>query len=317
MPAPGATHLASRSCARSLSGAVTQPGREAAAALSRRFLGFSGRRDFIPLLKLKPGIIHNNRLGGGFRGDTETPEQEIPATGFKGRDWETCMTMNDTWGYKSYDHDWKPTETLVRNLVDIASKGGNYLLNVGPTSEGLIPAPSIERLQQVGAWMKVNGEATCATSASPFKKLAWERCTQKPGKLYLHVFDWPADGRLQVPLASAVTKAYLLADKSKQLQVESAADGEIVSLPSASPTPYAGVVVLDIAGAPEVTAAATTRIHPAADGSLTLKAEDAEPMGGAIRVELHDGVGNLGSWTDPKDYAQWSVTIARPVPMRS
>ena len=102
----------------------------------------------LPLLKLQPGIITNNRLGGGYEGDTETPEQEIPATGYPGgRDWETCMTMNDTWGFKSYDHNWKSTETLLRNLIDIASKGGNYLLNVGPTSEGLIPEPSVERLK--------------------------------------------------------------------------------------------------------------------------------------------------------------------------
>jgi alpha-L-fucosidase len=79
----------------------------------------------LPLLKLQPNIIWNNRLGGGYKGDTETPEQKIPATGFKDRDWETCMTMNSTWGYKSYDHNWKSPEVLVRNLVDIASKGGN------------------------------------------------------------------------------------------------------------------------------------------------------------------------------------------------
>ncbi len=133
----------------------------------------------IELLKLKPGIIHNNRLGGGYKGDTETPEQYIPATGYPGRDWETCMTMNDTWGFKSYDHNWKPTETLIRNLVDIASKGGNYLLNVGPTAEGEIPAPSIERLKEVGAWMKVNGEAIYGTTASPFKRLPWGRCTKQ------------------------------------------------------------------------------------------------------------------------------------------
>ena len=86
----------------------------------------------LPLLKLQPGIIMNNRLGGGFDGDSETPEQFIPATGFPGRDWETCMTMNDTWGFKSYDNNWKSTETLIRNLVDIASKGGNYLLERRP-----------------------------------------------------------------------------------------------------------------------------------------------------------------------------------------
>ena len=91
--------------------------------------------------KLRPNIIMNNRLGGGFKGDTETPEQTIPAKGYPGRDWETCMTINDTWGYKRDDNHCKSTETLIRNLCDIASKGGNYLLNVGPTSEGLIPQP--------------------------------------------------------------------------------------------------------------------------------------------------------------------------------
>ena len=119
----------------------------------------------LPLVKLQPGIITNNRLGV-YPGDTETPEQFIPATGYADRDWETCMTMNDTWGYKSYDDNWKSAEALVRNLVDIASKGGNYLLNVGPTSEGVIPQPSVDRLREIGKWMKANGDAIYGTSAS-------------------------------------------------------------------------------------------------------------------------------------------------------
>jgi alpha-L-fucosidase len=106
-----------------------------------------------------PNLITNNRLGGGVQGDTETPEQHIPATGYPGRRFEVCMTMNETWGYKSTDHNWKSTEELIHNLSDIASKGGNFLLNVGPTAAGLIPQPSIEKLQQLGEWMKVNGEA--------------------------------------------------------------------------------------------------------------------------------------------------------------
>ena len=98
----------------------------------------------LPLLKIQPQIVTNNRLDRGkLTGDFSTPEQKIPETGIAGKDWETCMTMNSTWGYKSFDQNWKSTEKLIRNLVDIASKGGNYLLNVGPTSEGTFPEPSI------------------------------------------------------------------------------------------------------------------------------------------------------------------------------
>lgn len=235
------------------------------------------------LLRLQPGIISNDRLGSGYEGDTETPEQFIPATGFPGRDWETCMTMNDTWGYKKSDRNWKSAQTLVRQLVEAASKGGNYLLNVGPTSEGLIPEPSVERLKAVGRWMKVNDEAIYGTQASPFRSLEWGRCTQKPApggtRLYLHVFDWPADGILAVPgIANRPKQAYLLSDPAKTaLPVERVEDAIVVTLPSAAPDTAASVVVLDIQGKPEV-------------------------------VEPPDLVSDFGSFTDSVD-----VTIAPPV----
>jgi alpha-L-fucosidase len=207
---------------------------------------------FQPILAKYPNLITNNRLGGGFNGDTETPEQFVPATGFPGRNWETCMTMNDTWGYKSKDNNWKSTKEIIQTLIDIVSKGGNYLLNVGPTSEGLVPQPSIERLQQVGKWMKTNGEAIYGTTASPFSYLPWGRCTQKGNKLYLHIFEWPKDGKISLPVLNTITKAYLLADPGKSLKIEKSKTKNTIRLVGNAPDQIASVVVVELNGTPEV-----------------------------------------------------------------
>ena len=156
---------------------------------------------------LKPNIIINNRVDKGrkgmagmnredqrYAGDFGTPEQEI-LQGTATMDWESCMTMNDTWGYKSFDHNWKSGEMLIHNLIDIASKGGNYLLNIGPTAEGLIPTPSIERLEKIGEWLEVNGEAIYATQKLNkfFKQGENIRFTKKKNKsdYYVMVLEQP------------------------------------------------------------------------------------------------------------------------------
>ncbi|HEY4416914.1 MAG TPA: alpha-L-fucosidase [Verrucomicrobiae bacterium] len=279
---------------------------------------------------LQPSIIVNNRVGkpentpgGGFAktgeiGDYGTPEQTIPPTGFgPGVYWESCMTMNDHWGYNKADQNFKSAQTLVRNLIDCSSKGGNYLLNVGPTSAGIIPAPEVERLKEIGDWMKLNSVAIYGTSASPFKRLPWGRCTQKAdGKntiLYLHVFDWPTDGKLVVPgLKNQIVDAYLLKPNwigwHSHLKTAGGNDGVTISLPATAPDAISSTIVLKVKGAAEVDQAA---IHQKADGSFELKAADADLTGG-LQYEADSAKDCIGYWTSPKDSPSWTFNVTKP-----
>jgi len=206
------------------------------------------------LLRLQPNIITNDRLKRpNYPGDYKTPEQRIPKLSeLDGKDWETCMTMNETWGYKSYANNWKSDETLIRNLIDIASKGGNYLLNVGPKADGTFPRESIDLLKQMGAWMKINGEAVYGTKASPFGLLPWGRCTMKEtgngSILYLSVFEWPKDGKLLVPgLKNEVLFTGLLAG-GKTLTTSASGEGLIINTPENPLDKIATVIKLEVKG---------------------------------------------------------------------
>jgi len=204
-------------------------------------------------LKTQPQIITNDRLKRpNFPGDTKTPEQKIPTQAeLDGQDWETCMTMNGSWGYKSWDNKWKSTETLIRNLVDIASKGGNYLLNIGPKEDGTIPQESIDRLKQIGAWMKVNSEAIYASKPSPLAELPWGRVTRKETPttttLYFSVFDWPKDGKLFVPkVKNEIVSATLLA--GGDLKVKADDGGITMKVPDTAPDQIASVIKVEFKG---------------------------------------------------------------------
>jgi len=156
------------------------------------------------------------------------------------------MTMNDTWGFKSYDDDWKDTRTLLRTLIDVASKGGNLLLNVGPTADGLLPTPILNRLGEIGSWMQVNGDAIYGTTVSPYGQPAWGRYTAKGSTVYAHVFDWPKNGRLELTgMTEAPARAYLLADKHT-LNIQRAGGSVAVELPPVPPSTIASVIVLEL-----------------------------------------------------------------------
>ena len=221
--------------------------------------------EIVALLNQHPNLIWNNRLGGGYDGDTETPEQFIPPQGYPGRDWESCMTMNDTWGYKSDDMNFKSSATLIRNLVDIASKGGNYLLNIGPDSKGNVPPAEVERLQQVGKWVNVNGEAIYGTHPTLFGAEAgsysatekdshgkpkfipaWNwRSTTSDHKIYIELFTWPNGVFHLDKVPRTVTSAYLLGDPlHTSLKFTQTSDALDVRLPAKALNPIATVLVL-------------------------------------------------------------------------
>ncbi|GIK18225.1 MAG: DUF1080 domain-containing protein [Leptolyngbya sp. PLA2] len=266
---------------------------------------------------VSPSVIVNNRVGkrgagmGDMTrtvGDFATPEQTVPATGLPGLDWESCITMNDTWGFKTSDQNWKSAEELLRMVVDIASKGGNLLLNVGPTAEGLIPQPSVDRLHAVGAWLDRNGEAIYGTQASPFRRLPWGRCTRRGETLYLHVFDWPGDGRLVIDgLRNRAGAAWFHADSRRRpLPVERDGERVVIHLPMEPSDQPVTVVVLQIEGEPDV---AIAPVRPGPDGVLVLHARDATVEGVHAQYEVGHGKDNIGFWTDPADEVVWDTEV--------
>ena len=215
-------------------------------------------KDFYKFIRdIQPNTIVNNRVDKGrtgmdgfdkkgvFAGDFGTPEQEVPDTGIS-TDWEACMTMNGSWGYKPSDHNWKSSETLIQHLVDIVSKGGNFLLNIGPDSQGLFPKESIERLKAIGQWTKANGESIYGAKASPVHRPAWGRYTSKAGAIYAHVFDWPEDGKLLLDEKVKVKKASLLAGTKKELKIQKVGDLQLIVLPTSAPDTIATVIKLEL-----------------------------------------------------------------------
>jgi alpha-L-fucosidase len=229
-----------------------------------------GRALYQECRRLQPPVIVNNRVEGWSQtpvtdplGDFRTPEQEVPATGWPGVDWESCITMNDHWGYNAHDHDFKSVADLIGLLVETSSKGGNLLLNVGPRADGTFPEESVERLAGIGRWMRVNGEAIHGTTASLFPDAAF-RSTTKGNRIYLFVTDWPEVPPMLVPgLRTPIAKAWLLADPAKTAIVvgggaaaaadSAAAPGaQSLILPRGAPDPICSVVVLDFDSPPVV-----------------------------------------------------------------
>lgn len=229
---------------------------------------YDGARVVDMIRQLQPATLVNDRLG--VDADYETPEQFIPsAIPTKGirltgidpnvstqlknsiprpedfRLWETCMTINNTWAYNKNDHEFKSGQTLIRSLVEVASRGGNFLLNVGPQPDGQIQPEFQQRLSAIGDWLTLNGDAIYGTTYGPVQGLANLCTTAKDKSIYVHVFDWPADGVCEISgIEPRVMSVRLLAN-GKPLTFRQTEGKLQVDISAQAPDPNVSVIAIN------------------------------------------------------------------------
>jgi len=272
---------------------------------------------------LQPDILVNNRVGKGrqgmkgitkkdreYAGDYATPEQEIGQFNIEDP-WETNMTICRQWAWKPNDK-MKSLKECIQTLVRVLGGDGNFLFNVGPMPDGRIEPRQVERLREMGQWVKKNEESIYGTRGGPFKPTAWGVSTHKQNRIYLHVLDWPKNGELEVPMATnRVERAYLLADEQRGDLLLGGEDSDnlVISIPRKAPDPVDTVVVLEIEGS-----AAVTRypLEQEKDGAITFQAVDARIHGTSAKYESGGGKDNIGYWTNPNDYVTWAFEVTTP-----
>lgn len=209
------------------------------------------------LIGLKPSLIINERVkrDQGL-GDFACPEQTVPAQPL-GRPWETCATMNGAWGYTSWaENSYRSVQTIIQEFVTVASRDGNYLLNIGPKGDGTPTPGSVTILQGLASWMAVNSDSIYGTNGSPFTaEPSWGKFTRKSGKLYAHVFSWPSNGTLQIPLVyNTINRVYLMSNPTASLNYSVSGRNINVSVPASAPDTNDSVVVVEVTGMPAVVA---------------------------------------------------------------
>lgn len=273
------------------------------------------------LRELQPHAITNNRFWNGLQnpyGDFFTPEKYVPATGFPGRMFEVCHTMNESFGYSHHDTKWKSCKDVVHLLTDIVSKGGNLLLNVGPDAAGHIPEESARVLRETGEWLKVNGDSIYGTEASPFSTLPFNgRCTAKQtdgrSLLYFHLFEWPRNQTILLGgLKNKVLSVSLLGGGPAPYEV---LNGSLsIRLPSKALNEVSSVVVVEIDGVAEIDASLNVP-QQGGDRRVILSPENAKLQGPQIKIEgpaFHKDYSNIGYWLDKDASVEFSFNIHTP-----
>ncbi len=270
-------------------------------------------------------IVVNDRWGKGLRGqvgDYSTTEYgNLGNSSGKGmrqqRPFEECRGIGHSFAFnraENYDIYSSRTE-CIQMLIDLVSKGGNLLLDIGPDDDGTIPLIMVDRLLAMGRWLDVHGESIYGTTKGPLQKLSWGRSTLKGNNLYLHIYDWPEDDRLTVSgLLTVITNATLLGDRvaDRNLNIDTSKYASpVISLADLHPDEHVSVIRLQLAGPPEI----DESNHPDSDGIHHLLASSVQIAGGTLRLEtLKDpdfpDEPNLGYWTDTGSTASWTLATA-------
>jgi len=259
----------------------------------------------------KPGIIINGRLVrscGDYISTADRPAEFAPHDG----DWEGIPTTNESYGWNQNDHSHKPPAHFIRLLAKAAARGGNILMNIGPMGNGKMDPQDVAILQGIGQWWKTNGESIRGTSRTPLPVPSWGESTLKGDTLYLHVFNWPSDGRLIVGgLKSPIKRAYLLAEAGAPVPIERLNPLDLrLAVPAAAPDKADSVVALECAG--EVVADPRRLLLPSVP-SDTLRVFDGQPHGKGLRF----GAGKtrdayVENWTRTNEFLSWPVRLDKP-----
>jgi alpha-L-fucosidase len=283
---------------------------------------------FQEAIAAQPGIIQNSRLISSNPGDFRVFEGAIPFSGAPGTPWEACVMMNESWGYSRVHPHWATKESVIRQVVQTASLGGNLLLNVGPDATGSFPPEAVAILSGLGDWMKVHGEAIYGTTAFPVKT-GWQqgRFTQKPGKVFAHVLLWPPNGKLRIPIQGPVKKLSLLSKPDQPLDFSVSEAGLTVDVSTVKPDEAATVFVLETDGKLTPTPSMPP-LDPEKNGLFDLLPPYATFVGAsgakpAVSLGKREGTtlpltGNpaegfkIGGFASPGERVQWSVQIPAP-----
>ncbi len=264
------------------------------------------RRIMAAVRKAKPTLVVNGRLIyglGDYDSTCDRPAEFPPHEG----DWEGIPTTNESYGYNKNDRSHKPVAYFIRLLAKSAARGGNELMNIGPMGNGRIDEADVNILHGLGRWWAVNGESIRGTTRTPLAVQAWGESTRKGNRLYLHVFDWPSDGKLVVGgLPTTVLRACLLARPDAPLNCSRPGVDIIVAVPAAAPDAADSVIALDCAAEPR---ADSTRLLAVNLATNTLRAFDATLSGNLRFGSGEKNNDTAQNWVSTDDAVIWPVRL--------